>query len=72
MSKFDPEIIREWNKKFLFGLVKIKYTVEDRGPQCEPGAQFKHFLFIDIGKRRYDWTFRTKYLYEKLPSEYRI
>lgn len=57
----------------LFGIVKINYMVEDRHPDLEdghPDKDFKNYINVSVfGRRRYNWTFRTKYFYEELPHE---
>lgn len=64
-----PVVIKEWNKSFFFGIVKIDYHVEDRRPDVEEyeHGKYKHFLVVRIARKEYRWTFRTNYEYEDMP-----
>lgn len=52
----------------FFGIVKIKYHVEQRYPDnYDCSSKYKHFLDVFVLGIRFNWTYRTKHLYEELP-----
>lgn len=73
----EPVVVKEWRKRWLFGLVRIDYHVEDRRPdltreecnQIDLG-KFKHFLDVRVFWWHCNWTFRTSHNCEDLPYVY--
>lgn len=64
----EPVTIKEFSKRFMFGVVSIKYHVDDRRPDLkEYESKYKHFIVVRAFGTEYRWTFRTKYPYEELP-----
>ena len=64
----EPEVIKEFSRKFLLGWVKVDYLVEDRRPDVKMYPEkFKHLLTLRIGGARFNWTFRTDQPYPELP-----
>lgn len=60
-----PVVIKTYKQRFLLGLVKIDYHVENRRPDLN--NNYKHFLVLTVCGKQYRWTFRTEYPYEELP-----
>lgn len=68
----EPITIKEFKKKWLFGLIFINYYVEDRRPDVLNLDEinfdkYKHYIYFRVFFNIYNWTFRTKFLYEDLP-----
>lgn len=65
--------IKDQQYKFFFGILCIKYYVEDRFPKISSQddsfpSRYKHFIDVYIfWKRKLNWTFKTSHLYEDLP-----
>lgn len=53
-----PIVIAEYNKNFLFGLVKLNIYVEDRKAQ-DKTRNFKHVIFIKILWREFHIILRS-------------
>lgn len=65
-----PVMFRDIKKRFLLGIVRIHYYVENRRPDLKDGeynGKYKHFLSVYIFWKQLNWTFRTNYPYESLP-----
>ena len=63
-KKGIPVIVKEFERRYFFGMVIINYHVEDRRPDLDDGTyngKYKHFLTIKLPKESISWEFRTNY-----------
>lgn len=73
MSNAFPVTVKEATYKFLFGLVKVWWLMEDRRPdlsddQKEAGQHYKYQLTITIlWKKKLSWVFHSGYSYDDQP-----
>ena len=56
----EPILIKEFSKRWLFGLISVEYDVEDRRPDLtEFTYKFKHYIVLHVFGVRYSWLFHT-------------
>lgn len=66
MNDNFPVVIKSFYKNVFFGLISIRYHIEDRKTPCS-SDRYKHFLEFRIFYSVYAWTFRTDHDYIDLP-----
>lgn len=65
-----PILIKEFKKRWLFGLVSIEYYVENRRPDLKDGeydGKYKHLLYFNVFFSKYCWVLHSMYFDNEYP-----
>lgn len=58
VTSIFPEIVFEYNKSFIFGIVKINITVEDR-KAVDKARNYKHIITIKVFTKEFNIVIKS-------------